>query len=130
MSKERTNFTSGAPWEDKVGYCRAVRIGNILEISGTTAVKDGKVIHKGDAYLQTKRIMEIASETLAKAGATFSDVIRTRMFLTDINDWELVAKAHGEVFKSIKPATTLVGVSAFVDSAMLVEIEFTAYLRN
>lgn len=113
-----------------MGYSRAVRIGNLIEISGTTSVKDGKVVHVGDAYLQTKRILEIVQETLGKAGADLRDIIRTRMFVSDIGLWEDVAKAHGEAFKEIKPATTLVAVSAFVDPQMLVEIEFTAYLRS
>jgi len=129
MSK-RINYTSGAKWEDLVGYSRAVQVGNIIEIAGTTAVRDGVVVHKNDPYNQAKTIIEIASETLTKAGASLNDVIRTRMFITNIRDWEEIAKAHGEFFKDIKPATTLVEVSGFVDPDMLVEIEFSVYLAD
>ncbi len=126
----RENFTTGAKWEDTVGYCRAVKIGNILEISGTTAAKGGEILHKDDAYLQAKEIINIAQEVIQKAGGQLSDVIRTRMYLTDIKDWESVAKAHGEAFADIKPATTLVEVSGLVDPDMLVEIEFSVYLQE
>lgn len=110
------------------GYCRAVRIGNVIEVSGTTAVKDGKVLHVSDAYSQTKAIIGIAQKALCEAGAELTDVIRTRMYVTDISNWEKVTQAHGEFFRDIKPTTTLVEVSALIDPDMLVEIEFSAYL--
>jgi len=129
MSK-RTNFSSGAIWENTVGYSRAVRVGSMLEVAGTTAVKDGKVLHLGDPYLQTKAVIEIAKNAIEKAGGSLEDVIRTRMFVKDISHWEEIGKAHGEYFKLIKPVTTLVEVSNFVHPDMLVEIEFSAYLTK
>jgi len=127
---KRENFKSGAQWEEIVGYSRAVKIGNVLEVSGTTSVREGEIVHKNDAYLQAKEIITIADEYIQKAGGSLSDVVRTRMYVTDIKDWEKGGKAHGEAFKDIKPVTTLVEVSGFVDPDMLVEIEFTAYLRD
>ncbi|NNF21557.1 MAG: RidA family protein [Saprospiraceae bacterium] len=124
---ERKNHTTGAPWEDIVGYSRAVQIGNLFEISGTTAVRDGKIVHVNDAYGQTKRIIEIASDVLAKAGMSLNDVIRTRIYVTDISQWEEIGRAHGEAFRNIKPASTMIEVSGLVDPKMLVEVEFTAY---
>ena len=126
----RNNYSSGAKWEDIVGYSRAVKVGNLIEIAGTTSVIDGELAFEGDAYNQTKTIIKIAEKALHQAGATLDDVIRTRMFVTNINDWEAVGKAHGEAFAKIKPATTLVEVKGFVDPKMLVEIEFTAYLTT
>ena len=126
----RQNFSSGAKWEDIVGYSRAVKVGNLIEIAGTTSVINGEIAFEGDAYNQTRTIIDIAEKTLNQAGATLNDVIRTRMFVTNIKDWELVGKAHGEAFSDIKPATTLVEVKGFVDPRMLVEIEFTAYLSE
>jgi len=127
---DRKNYTSGAPWEKIVGYSRAVRIGNILEVSGTTSVQEGKVLHRNDPYLQTKEIIKIAQTVIENAEGQLSDVIRTRMYVTDINHWEAIGKAHGEAFADIKPATTMVEVSRLIDADMLVEIEFTAYLRG
>jgi len=127
---DRKNFSSGAPWENIVGYSRAVRIGHILELSGTTSIKNGQVIYKRDPYLQTKQIINIAQDVILQAGGTLSDVIRTRMYVTDISNWEAIGKAHGEFFRDIKPVTTMVEVSQLIDSDMLVEIEFTAYLRG
>jgi len=126
----RQNFSSGAQWENTVGYSRAVKVGNLIEVSGTTSIKDGKFVHPNDAYLQTKQIISIAEQVLKEAGATLNDVIRTRTFVTDIKLWEEVGRAHGEAFREIKPATTLVEISALIDPDMLVEIEFTAYLEK
>ena len=125
----RKNFTTGAPWESKVGYSRAVKVGNLIEISGTTAVKNGEIVHSDNAYLQTKVIIDIANKVLEEAGGSLTDVVRTRMYITNIKFWEDVAKAHGEAFAEIKPATTLVEIKGLVDEKMLVEIEFTAILN-
>lgn len=123
----RTNISSGAPWEDQVGYCRAVRIGNTIEVSGTAPVRNGKTI--GDnAYEQTKVCLEIIKEALEKAGGKIEDVVRTRMFVTDISQWVAYGKAHGEVFGDIKPATSMVEVKALIDPEMMVEIEATAII--
>lgn len=127
MSK-RENISSGAIWEDQVGYSRAVKIGNIVELSGTVSIKDGKIFAPRDAYGQTKRILEIIESTLEKAGATIKDVIRTRMFVTDISRWEEIGRAHGEVFNEIKPVTTMVEVKSLIDQEFMIEIEATAVL--
>jgi enamine deaminase RidA (YjgF/YER057c/UK114 family) len=122
----RINISSGSPWEDIVGYSRAVRIGNIIEVAGTTAV-DGDVLIGGDSmYEQTKFILQKIEKALVAAGATMSDVVRTRVYVTDISQWEEVGRAHGEVFKTIKPASAMVEVSALINKQMLVEIEATA----
>ena len=123
---ERMNIATGAPWEEKVGYSRAVRIGNIVEVSGTVALKDGQLVGKGDAYAQTKRILEIIEEVLGEAGAKMEDVVRTRMFVTDISQWEAIGKAHGEVFHDIRPATSMIEVSQLIDPGYLLEIEASA----
>jgi enamine deaminase RidA (YjgF/YER057c/UK114 family) len=129
MSK-RKNYSSGAQWEDIVGYSRAVKIGNIVEVAGTTSVIDGKVEGIGDAYIQAKIILEKIRKVLEEAGASLGDVIRTRMYVTNISLWEDVGRAHGEFFKDIKPASTLVEISSLVNPDMLVEIEATAYLQT
>src|SRR5688572_20397503 len=126
---KRKNFSSGAKWEDIVGYSRAVQMGNHLEISGTVATDEGGVIGKDDFYAQTKFILQKIDKVLQQAGFTLNDVVRTRMFVTDISYWEQVGKAHGEFFKHIKPATSMVEVSALIDPDYLVEIEVTA-IRN
>ncbi len=123
---ERLNISTGAPWEDKVGYSRAVRIGNIIEISGTVALKDGDLVGKDDPYLQTKRILEIIEEVLQQAGSKLDDVIRTRIFVTDITQWEEIGRAHGEIFRNIKPATSMIEVSQLIDPDYLLEIEASA----
>lgn len=128
MSTDRVNYTTGSPWENRVGYSRAVKIGPVLEISGTTSVRDGEIKHVGDAYRQALEIILIAQEVLETANASLADVIRTRMYVKNIADWEAVGKAHNEAFSEINPATTLVEISNFVNPDMLVEIEFTAYL--
>ena len=127
----RKNHYSGAPWESIAGYCRAVRIGSNIMVSGTGPVgADGKVVGPGSAYLQAQRCIEIISDALAKAGAGLEDVVRTRMYVTDIGRWEEVARAHQEAFGAIAPATTMVEVSALIDPDMLVEIEADAVLES
>jgi enamine deaminase RidA (YjgF/YER057c/UK114 family) len=122
----RKNFSSGAKWEDVVGYSRAVLIGNTLEVTGTVALGDDGVVGKGDFYKQTRFIIEKVEKLMAHAGFALSDVVRTRMFVTDISQWQEVGRAHGEFFREIRPATTMVEVSALIDPDYLVEIEFTA----
>ena len=124
----RKNISSGAKWENIVGYSRAVRVGNIIEIAGTTAVEEGKVVGVNDAYLQTKFIIEKIEKTLVEAGATLKDVTRTRMFVTDINRWEEYGKAHGEYFGNIKPVTSMIEIKSLIDPGMLIEIEATAII--
>lgn len=127
---KRTNYSSGAIWESKVGYSRAVRVGNIIEVSGTVASDNDKVVAEGDAYEQTRFALAKIESALINAGATLHDVVRTRMFVTDISRWEEYGRAHGEFFKSIKPATTMVEVSKLIDPHYLVEIEVTAIVEQ
>ncbi|WP_291912109.1 RidA family protein [Chitinophaga sp. CB10] len=122
----RTNYASGATWEEKVGYCRAVQVGNIIEVSGTVAEDEGKVVAPGNPYEQTKFVLAKIEAVLLRAGATLHDVVRTRMFVTDISQWEEYGRAHGEFFQAIKPATTMVEVSKLINPEYLVEIEVTA----
>ncbi|MBL7862638.1 MAG: RidA family protein [Cyclobacteriaceae bacterium] len=122
----RTNYSTGAKWEDIVGYSRAVRIGNTLEVSGTVATDGGAVVGKGDYYAQTRFILEKVDKVLQQAGFALKDVVRTRIFVTDISNWEEVGKAHGEFFNEIKPVTSMVEISALIDPDYLVEIEVTA----
>jgi enamine deaminase RidA (YjgF/YER057c/UK114 family) len=127
---ERLNITTGAKWEDIVGYCRAVRIGNVVEVAGTTAVDaDGNTVGVGDAYAQTAFVLKKIEGALIRAGASLRDVIRTRMFVTDISHWEAIGRAHGEVFRDIKPAATMVEVSKLIDPELMVEIEATAMVQ-
>jgi enamine deaminase RidA (YjgF/YER057c/UK114 family) len=123
---ERKNFSSGAKWEDIVGYSRAVLVGNQLEISGTVAADESGTVGKGDFYLQTKFILQKIERVLQQAGFEMKDVVRTRLFVTDIKHWEEVGKAHGEFFKDRKPATSMIQISALIDPDYLVEIEATA----
>jgi enamine deaminase RidA (YjgF/YER057c/UK114 family) len=125
----RQNVSSGSPWEDVVGYSRAVRVGNVIEISGTTAVDGGQVIGANDIYLQTQFILGKVKSTLEQCGGKLTDVIRTRMFVTDISQWEKAAKAHLEFFKEIKPASTMVEVSRLIDPDLLIEIEISAIIK-
>jgi enamine deaminase RidA (YjgF/YER057c/UK114 family) len=127
----RTNIHSGAPWESVAGYCRAVRVGSHIMVSGTAPVgADGEVVGIGDVYAQTKRCIEIIAVALQEAGAVLEDVVRTRMFVTDIEQWPEVARAHREAFGSVSPATTMVEVSRLIDPTMLVEIEADALLAD
>jgi len=125
----RTNYSSGSKWEDIVGYSRAVKIGNIIEVTGTVASgDDGNVVGKDDAYAQTKFIYQKIEIVLQRAGARMSDVVRVRMFVTDISRWQEYGKAHSEFFKDIKPCNTMVEVSALIEPGYLIEIEATAIL--
>jgi enamine deaminase RidA (YjgF/YER057c/UK114 family) len=127
---QRTNYSSGAKWEEIVGYSRAVKVGNVIEITGTVAVDDNNNLAGGnDAYEQTKFIIQKIGTVLQKAGASLQDVVRTRMFVTDISRWEEYGKAHGEFFKDIKPCTTMVEVSKLISPEYLIEIEATAIIN-
>ena len=126
----RTNYSSGAKWEDIVGYSRAVRVGNVVEVTGTVAVDEhNTVIGEGDPYLQTKFIIQKIETVLIKAGASLRDVVRTRMFVTDISRWEEYGRAHGEAFADIRPCTTMVEVSKLIAPEYLIEIEATAIIQ-
>lgn len=126
----RKKINSGSPWEDIVGYSRAVRVGNIIEVAGTTAMNEDTLVGKGDLYAQTAFIIQKIEKALQEAGATLSDVVRTRMFVTDISRWEEAGKAHGEFFKEIKPVATMVEVSKLINDDLLIEIEATAIVTG
>jgi len=129
--KNRTNISSGAKWEDIIGYSRLVKVNNQVYVSGTVAIDDqGNVVGEGNAYEQTKYIIQKVEKILAKVGAKLEDVVRTRMFVTDISRWEEYGRAHGEFFGEIKPATTMVEVSKLIDDGFLIEIEFEAILEE
>jgi enamine deaminase RidA (YjgF/YER057c/UK114 family) len=127
---ERIKVSTGSLWEPVVGYCRAIRVGNRVEVAGTTAVRDGKIVGIGDAYAQTVCALEIIKESLEKVGATLSDVVRTRIFVTDISKWEEIGKAHGEFFRDIQPVTTMVEVKSLIEPELLVEIEVVAIVNE
>ncbi len=122
----RQNFSSGAKWEDVVGYSRAVRIGNVVEVSGTVSIDGDQLVGLNDAYAQTKFILLKIEAVLKQAGASMNDVIRTRIYVTDISRWEEIVNAHAEFFNNIKPATSMVEVKALIGKEYLVEIEVTA----
>ncbi len=128
--KGKKNISSGAKWEEIVGYSRAVVVDGRIEIAGTTAIKNGQIVGADDAYLQTKCILELIENVLKSSGSKLSDVVRTRIFVTNISNWEEVGRAHGEMFKDIKPATTMVEVSRLIDEKILVEIEASAIIQS
>lgn len=126
----RTNYSSGAKWEDIVGYSRAVKVGNTIEVTGTVAVdQNNNLIGENDAYQQTKYIIEKIKSVLEKAGSTLDHVVRTRMFVTDISRWEEYGKAHGEFFNIIKPCTSMIEVKGLIAPEYLIEIEATAIIE-
>jgi enamine deaminase RidA (YjgF/YER057c/UK114 family) len=128
---ERINFSSGAKWEDIVGYSRAVKVGNMVEVTGTVAVDENNtLIGENSAYEQTLFILQKIEKILIRAGASMKDVIRTRIYVTDISRWEEYGKAHGEIFGQIKPCTTMVEVKGLIDPSFLVEIEASAIITE
>jgi enamine deaminase RidA (YjgF/YER057c/UK114 family) len=126
---KRVNFSSGSIWEDKVGYSRAVKVNNVIEVAGTTATKDGEILGKGDPYQQTEYILSQIDEILRELGSEMTDVVRTRMYVVNINHWEEIGKAHYKFFKNIKPVATMVEVKSLIDPDLLVEIEVTAVMK-
>jgi enamine deaminase RidA (YjgF/YER057c/UK114 family) len=131
MGTERTNYASGARWEEIVGYSRAVKVGNLVEVTGTVAVDDeGRTVGGDSAYEQTRFILQKIEKVLARTGASLKDVIRTRMFVTQIHRWEEYGRAHGEFFRDIRPCTSMIEVKGLIDPSYLIEIEATAIIGN
>ena len=126
----KNKISSGSPWEDIVGYSRAIRVGNTIEVAGTTAMDGDVLIGRGDMYAQTKFVLQKIEKALHELGASMKDVVRTRMFVTAIDQWELAGKAHGEFFCEIKPVATMVEVSRLINDDLLIEIEVTAIITE
>ena len=126
----RQKISSGSKWEDIVGYSRAIKVGNIIEVAGTTAIDGDTVVGKNDVYTQTVFILQKIELALIQLGSSLNDVVRTRMFVTNIANWQLVGNAHGEFFKTIKPVSSMIEVSSLINDDLLIEIEATAIIEN
>lgn len=128
--EKRIRVNTNAKWETQIGYSRAVKAGNIIEVSGTSAIDRDRIVAPGDSYQQTRFIIQKIEKAINEAGGSLKDVVRTRIYVTNIKDWEAVGKAHGEFFKDIKPATTMVAVKSLIDPNFVVEIEATAIVTE